>query len=142
MRKTLTLVGVLLISFSLNSFAGNYKLDQSKINAMMSDAQEVVAFSTFNLSSFNSIPGNDAVLTEKDPTVAFVLSLVVGYLGVHRLYLGTEPVTLIVYLITGGGCGIITLIDTIMLLMVLIDDEKVLTPYIDNPEILMWKDQM
>lgn len=142
MKKLFTLVGILLISLSLNSFAGNYRLDQSKINAMMSDAQEVVAISVFDLSSFNSIPGNDAVLTEKDPTVAFVLSLVVGYLGVHRLYLGTEPVTFIVYLITGGGCGIITLIDTIMLLMVLIDDEKSLTPYIDNPEILMWKDQM
>lgn len=142
MKKLFTLVGILLISLSLNSFAGNYRLDQSKINAMMSDAQEVVAISVFDLSSFNSIPGNDAVLTEKDPTVAFVLSLVVGYLGIHRLYLGTEPVTFIVYLITGGGCGIITLIDTIMLLMVLIDDEKSLTPYIDNPEILMWKDQM
>jgi len=144
MKKIFTLVGILLISLSLNSFAGNYKLDQSKINAMMSDAQEVIAPSAFEMSSLYSIPGNDAQLAEKDPIIAFLLTATasVGIAGIHRLYLGTETITFIVYLLTLGGCGIIQTVDAIMLLLVLIDDERSIDPYLNNPEILMWKDQM
>jgi len=144
MRKTLTLVGILLISLSLNSFAGNYKLDQSKINTMMTNAQEVIAPSTFEMGSLCSIPGTDAQLAEKDPIIAFLLTATagVGIAGIHRLYLGTDTMTFVVYLLTLGGCGIIQTVDAIMLLLVLIDDEKSIDPYLNNPEILMWKDQM
>jgi len=144
MKKIFTLVGILLISLSLNSFAGNYKLDQSKINVMMSDAQEVIAPSTFEMGSLYSIPGTNAQLSEKDPIIAFLLTATafVAVNGIHRLYLGTDTMTFVVYLVTFGGCGIIQAVDAIMLLLVLIDDGKSIDPYLNNPEILMWKDQM
>ncbi len=144
MRKIFTLATLLLLFVSFSSFATNYKLDQSKIDAMMTSAQEIVAVSTFDLGSLYSIPGTDAQLAEKDPIIAFLLTATagVGVAGIHRLYLGTETMTFIVYLLTLGGCGIIQTVDAIMLLLVLIDDEKDLGPYLNNPEILMWKDQM
>ena len=144
MRKFFTLATLLLLFVSFGSFATNYKLDQSKIDAMMTSAQEIVAVSTFDLGSLYSIPGTDAQLAEKDPIIAFLLTATagVGVAGIHRLYLGTETMTFIVYLLTLGGCGIIQTVDAIMLLLVLIDDEKDLGPYLNNPEILMWKDQM
>ena len=88
--------------------------------------------SVFDMSDFQ---GGNQILTDDDPVMAFVLATVLGYLGIHRLYLGTEPIVVILYIITGGGCGIITLVDWIMLLMVLLD-EKDLAPYIDNPNFL------
>ena len=43
-----------------------------------------------------------------------LLALLVGYLGIHRFYVGKIG-TGILMLVTGGGCGIWTLIDIIMI---------------------------
>lgn len=142
MNRTLTLVGILLLLVSMNTYAGDYKLDQSKINAMFENATDITSISAFDLNSFNGLESHNAVLDEKDPVIALVLATVLGGFGVHRLYLGTKPVNALLYIITGGGCGVVVAVDWIMLLMVLIDDEKGLGPYIDNDSFIMWKDQM
>lgn len=144
MRKIVTLAALLLFLGSISSFAGNYKLDQNKIDAMMVNAQDVAALSVFDLGALNSLPVDNAQLKEKDPLIAFLLTATVGVgvAGIHRLYLGTETMTFIVYLLTLGGCGIIQTVDSIMLLLVLIDDEKSIAPYLNNPEIIMWKNQV
>lgn len=139
MKKSLTFVGLFLFSFALSSFAGNYKLDQNKIDAMIENATEVTAVQAFNhaLEGTANLP---AVLDKpKDPVIAFALSTVLGAAGIHRLYLGTNPINVVLYIITGGGCGIIATVDWILLLMVLID-ERELDPFIDNPSFIMWKD--
>jgi len=140
MRKILTLAGVLLLLLSANAFAGNYKLDQSKIDAMMAQADEVVAVSAYELTDFYALPGNAAQQVDKDPVIAFIINLVAGPLGLHRLYLGTDIVTFIVYLVTGGGCGIIATVDAIMLLLVLLD-QRDFQQFVDNPKIIMWADE-
>ncbi len=133
---TLLLLGFLIIP--LTATAGNYKIDQNKIDASFASASEMSLLSTFDLNAFQ---GTGQVLEEKDPVMAFVLASVLGYLGIHRLYLGTEPVVVILYIVTAGGFGIITLIDWIQLLLVLLD-EKDMGPYIDNPNFIMWKNEM
>jgi len=138
MKKILTLIILSLFILPLNLSAENYRLDQSKIDAKFSAATEITLSAALDISG---LQGANQVLNEKDPVIAFVLATVLGYLGIHRAYLGTTPVVVILYIITAGGCGIITLIDWIMLLMVLID-EKDLGPYIDNPNFLMWKNDM
>jgi len=139
MKKYLTLLLLCLFVIPISVSADGYKLDQDKIDARFSAATEMSLISALDI---NGLQGTQQVLNEKDPVMALVLATVLGYLGIHRLYLGTKPVVVVLYIITAGGCGIITLIDWIMLLMVLIDDEKDLGPYIDNPGFIMWKSNM
>jgi TM2 domain-containing membrane protein YozV len=50
--------------------------------------------------------------------VAILLTLFLGGLGIHRVYLGSEPIIILWYLITlGGFFGIIPLIDFIRLIL-------------------------
>ena len=138
MKKLFTLVLLSFLLIPLTATAGNYKIDQNKIDASFASASEITLSDAFDLTA---LQGTGQVLDDKDPVMAFVLATVLGYLGIHRLYLGTKPVVVVLYIITAGGCGIITLIDWIQLLMVLLD-EKDMGPYIDNPNFIMWKNQM
>jgi len=138
MKKLFTIILLVFLIVPFTAKADNYKIDQNKIDASFAAASEVSILSTFDL---NALQGTGQVLDDKDPVMAFVLATVLGYLGIHRLYLGTKPTVVILYIITVGGCGIITLIDWIQLLMVLLD-EKDMAPYIDNPHFIMWKNQI
>ncbi len=55
---------------------------------------------------------------------AFLLCTFLGYLGIHRLYLNSGPGVFIFYLLTGGGCGILTTIDWWVLLFELVQAES------------------
>lgn len=59
----------------------------------------------------NQLPG---LFSTKSWTVALILSIVVGALGVDRFYLGYTGLG-ILKLITFGGCGIWALIDVILI---------------------------
>jgi len=142
MKKILTLFSLLLlVGFSMTLTAGNYKLDQSKVDAVFATADQATTLSVFDLADFNALQLPGQKVDEKDPVIALVLCSVLGYIGAHRLYLGTETMTFVLYLITAGGCGIITLVDWVQLLMVVLD-KKPLDPYTDNPNFIMWKDQI
>lgn len=138
MKKLLTLFLLTLFLIPLGARAESYRIDQNKIDASFAAATEMSILSVIEAGNLQ-LPNQ--VLDDKDPAMAFILATVLGYLGIHRLYLGTEPIVVILYIITGGGCGVITLVDWIMLLMVLID-ERDLGPYIDNPNFIMWKNQI
>ncbi len=56
------------------------------------------------------VPG---LFSEKEWLTALLLSLVVGFLGVDRFYLGYTGLG-ILKLLTGGGCGVWTVIDLIL----------------------------
>ncbi len=57
-----------------------------------------------------------------------------GIIGLHRIYLGTEPYVPLVYIATlGGAAGIVPFIDFIVLLL-----EKDISKYQNNPSIIMW----
>ncbi|MFN8395630.1 MAG: TM2 domain-containing protein [Bacteroidia bacterium] len=52
----------------------------------------------------------------KSQLVAFLLCLFLGYLGIHRFYLGYTGIG-ILELLTAGLCGILTLIDFIRIII-------------------------
>lgn len=52
----------------------------------------------------------------KNKWVAFCLAFFLGYLGAHHFYLGSTTAG-IICLFTCGGCGIIQIVEWIMLLM-------------------------
>jgi TM2 domain-containing membrane protein YozV len=59
-----------------------------------------------------------------------------GWIGVHRLYLGTKPYIPLIYAGTLGGCvGILPLIDFINLVT-----NKDISRFQNNPHIFMWVD--
>ena len=57
-----------------------------------------------------------------------------GIVGLHRIYLGTEPYVPVVYIATVGGCfGILPLIDFFVVIF-----EKNTEQFINNPRVFMW----
>ena len=74
-----------------------------------------------------------ATLENKRVTAA-VLTITLGMLGVHRIYLGTAPYIPAVYLFTfGGGFFILPIIDLVMILA-----KKDISSFENNNKLLMW----
>lgn len=51
----------------------------------------------------------------KDPTIAIILSVLTGGLGIDRFYIG-DTIMGVLKLITCGGCGIWTIIDLFLIM--------------------------
>ena len=69
--------------------------------------------------------------------IAIALTVLLGPLGGHRLYLGTEPKVPVLYTVTlGGGLGILPLIDLVQLIVTR-DFEK----FFNKKKVFMWIDE-
>ncbi len=141
MKKLLSLFAGLFLVSTL-SFAGNYTLNDEKIDNLFEQATEA---SIMELSSdVVSMAGNAAATTissavDTEVLIAFVLCWVVGGLGIHRVYMGGKPTLILIYFITCGGIfGIVTLIDWVMLLIKLVQGEGV-GSYKNNDKFFGWQ---
>lgn len=63
-----------------------------------------------------------------------VLTIFTGFLGGHRIYLGTHQRTPIIYAVTLGGFGILPLIDLVNLIL-----KKDISIYENKSQIMMWR---
>ncbi len=136
MRKIVKLILIAIITCSLTpAIAGNYHVDDKAIDQLFATAN-VIALSDTGAEVPTIASANSSVVTgDRDPLVAIILDLVVGPLGIHRFYLGTETITGIGYILTCGGIfGIVPLVDLIVL-AINYDD---ISMYIDNPAFFMW----
>jgi TM2 domain-containing membrane protein YozV len=135
MKKILVLLFVVSFAAISNLSAASYKLDDSKIDAMFETANEAslsIFAQELNLEVGDTYTASS--IKDKDGVVAFVLCWVFGTLGVHRFYLGTKPLTGVAYILTLGGCGVVTLVDWVVLLIDMNDVSK----YVNNPKFFMW----
>lgn len=136
MRKTILLSAMILMGITaLHAGNNSYHLDNAALDVLFEQAEQL----DFDASaSMAPLVTNASMhtLQQKDPAVAFALSWVLGGLGIHRAYLGTSTGTIVAYIITAGGCGIVWFVDTILLLIGLINED--ISPYIDNPSFFMW----
>jgi TM2 domain-containing membrane protein YozV len=80
------------------------------------------------------ISSTDHPRKKKFVCALFALPFPCGFVGAHRVMLGTKPWVPIVYVATFGGCfGLLPLID-----FCFITFSKDLTPYENNPHVFMW----
>ena len=63
-----------------------------------------------------AVPAANGGASDKKILVAFLLCLFLGWLGIHRFYVGKIG-TGIVWLVTGGVFGVGTLVDLIMIVV-------------------------
>ncbi|MFP4287973.1 MAG: TM2 domain-containing protein [Bacteroidales bacterium] len=140
MKQITTLLAIIFISaLSLQAGNSSYQIDDASVDAMFESAEVVdLTFFENNVAPIGIANAHSEAYfqQEKDPLVAFLLSWFLGYLGIHRAYLGTSTGTIVGYILTLGGCGIIATIDWVMLLIGLINDD--ISQYVDNPKFFMW----
>ncbi|TVQ88302.1 MAG: TM2 domain-containing protein [Bacteroidetes bacterium] len=138
MKKLWTLLIVVFLGISATQAGTSYHLDNAAIDEMFARAELVDLNSTSPMAPLADMGYANQTFFEqdKDPLVAFLLSWFLGYLGIHRAYLGTSTGTIVGYILTLGGCGIVATIDWIMLLIGLVNND--ISQYIDNPRFFMW----
>jgi TM2 domain-containing membrane protein YozV len=74
---------------------------------------------------------------ENKKLIAAILAFPVpfGFIGLHRIYLGTEPWVPVVYLVTAGGGMLLPFIDFIA---IIVADKEQLKKYENNNKLFMW----
>ena len=130
MKKVFAAI-VAVFAFVAVANATNYSVDEASIDALFTEA--TLEASSASAAMSTSIGG--------DPTVTNVVALVVdwiglGFVGIHRLILGTKPINCLWYFLTVGGIfGVIPLVDGVLLIVDLIQGSA---SYLDNPAFIMW----
>jgi TM2 domain-containing membrane protein YozV len=81
-----------------------------------------------------STPPTDEQKKKKRISALFAFPFPFGFVGAHRVMLGTKPWIPLVYVATFGGCfGLLPLIDFCVILKT-----KDITKYENNPNLFMW----
>lgn len=130
-KLVLTLAAALV---ALCASANNYVANDAAIDALVENSVEMV------MEASPVMPAADIVSlsNSKDPLVATLLGWFTGWVGLHRYYLGTSVWMALPYALTGGGFGVVNLIDSVLLTIDLIQNNSINSQYINNPRILMW----
>lgn len=133
----ISLFAVLALGIAAN--AANYSVDEASIDAMIEAAAEVSPLAMENASPDLTSPTVKVQLGEGiQPIIAFILSAipVTGWLACHRMYMGTSALAIILNIVTGGGFGVVYVVDAVMLLLGVLDNN--ISQYCDNGRWLMW----
>ncbi len=140
MKKAIIFIFLLMaVIFVKQANASSYSIDDKAIDKLFATATEtsMISVNTFEMGALSAnVPSVALASQQKDAVVAIVLDFFLGGLGIHRLYLGTETLTWVGYILTCGGIfGIVPLVDFVVLII----DNKDISPYIDNPRFFMWQ---
>jgi TM2 domain-containing membrane protein YozV len=144
MKKLFALVfcfAVLLVSKS-HATTAEYFVDAQAIEQTLNAGDQLdVANVEQAATALESLMGDNnstkIMAGDKKPVVAFILAWVVGFLGIHRAYLGTSGGVIVGYILTCGGLGIVALIDWIVLLLEVIE-EKNFDKYVNSKKFFMF----
>lgn len=131
----LSLVAVL--SLGIAASAADYTVDESSIDALIENAVEVTP-------AFMEAEAGDLYETSlkigsaPKPIIALVLATVplTNWLAVHRMYLGTSPLAVILHIVTLEGYGIVGFLDWVALLVGTVNDD--ISAYVNNGRWWMW----
>ena len=125
---------LLTVLSGVNAKASGYMANDNLVDQLLADATETT-FGSFEDFTLSMNPGPVVASVDDRAIVAAALDFFLGYLGVHRFYLGTEILTGLAYPITCGGFfGIVPLIDFVVILVNIED----VSQFVDNPKFFMW----
>lgn len=135
--KKIILSLVAIVAFAFVASAANYTIDEQSIDTMIECATESTPIVLDAVSEGITDP-TIKIASGAEPIIAFVLAIipVTGWLAIHRMYLGTSPLAVILNIITGGGFGIVYVVDWVVLLLGVIDGG--VGQYVNNPRWWMW----
>ena len=136
MKKLLLTLAVALFAICSVS-ANNYTANDAAIDALVNNSVEMVMMAEADMAP--AAPAAAYVAAGKNPVIAAVLGWCTGWCGVHRYYLGTAPWMVLPYLLTGGGFGVVCVVDAVLLTMDALED-RINPAYINNERIIMWAD--
>ncbi len=134
MKKLVLTLAVALMA--LCASANNYVANDAAIDALVENSVEMVMEAT------PVMPAADVVSlsSNQDPLIATLLGWFTGWCGLHRYYLGTSVWMALPYVLTGGGFGVVTFVDALMLTIDLVQNNSINPKYVNNPRIIMWAD--
>lgn len=135
MKKLVLTLAVALFAICSAS-ANNYVANDAAIDALVENSVEMVMEAAPVMPAAPVV----ALSSNPDPLIGTLLSWFTGWCGLHRYYLGTAPWMVLPYLLTGGGFGVVTLIDAVLMTIDLIQNNNINPQYINNERILMWAD--
>ena len=135
--KKLLLCLVALFGLGLAASANNYTIDENAIDAMIECATEVSPMTADAAASDLTSP-SVKFGSSVNPVVAFVLSVIpfTSWLAVHRMYMGTSVLAVVLNIVTGAGFGIVYVVDWVCLLLGVLDNN--IGQYCNNGRWLMW----
>lgn len=136
MKKLLLTLAVALFAICSVS-ANNYTANDAAIDALVNNSVEMVMMAEADMAP--AAPAAAYVAAGKNPIIAAVLGWCTGWCGVHRYYLGTAPWMVLPYLLTGGGFGVVCVVDAVLLTIDALED-RINPAYLNNERIIMWAD--
>jgi len=142
MRKLLLASLICLGSFcSFAAGRNEYVIDDLQVEQLFTNSVDVSLSAVSEANLINAAagmnPGKASYYkgSDKSFAAAIILNFFLGVLGIHRLYLGTETLTWVGYILTCGGIfGVVPLVDFIILIV----DNEDISEFVDNPKFFMW----
>lgn len=133
MKKLVLTMAVALMA--LCASANNYVANDAAIDALVENSVEMV----MTAETAPATAPAAVHVAGKNPVIAAVLGWCTGWCGLHRYYLGTAPWMVLPYLLTGGGFGVVYVVDAVLLTVDAL--ENTINPqYLGNERIIMWAD--
>jgi hypothetical protein len=135
MKKLFVLALFCSMFMSVGAFASTskYRVDDSSVEAVFSAS--VLTVTNLESATTNVLALMPEGAGSKDALLAIVLDFFLGWIAIHRVYLGGTPLLILGYFITFGGIFfIVPLID----LIVLIINYNNISKYINNNKFFMW----
>ena len=130
----MSLLLVLVASFGSKASTAMYRVNDESVEAAFAAAKPITVSLVSAGSLLTPLSGQKA-LEDKEVWLAVILNLFLGWIAVHRVYLGGTPILILGYLVTFFGIfGIVPLVDIIVLII----NNANISKYVNNNRFFMW----